>query len=130
MAAIPVFIRIAKTKRGYKVSATSKPTLAPLKDSNYSPSSYFPTVQFGIRVHISDEDFKKASEIIAEFDYRKGDVTVADQTDNDLKIEISKDAIKNLGGGPKDIEDSETIDDEDKNFVNYLQDWAKREYKP
>ena len=126
MAAIPVFIRIAKTKRGYKVSATSKPTLVPLKDSNYTPASYFPTVQFGIRVHIDEKAFEKGAEIIAEFDYRKGEITVADQTDSDLKIEISKDAIKNLGGGPKDIKNSETVDDDDNNNpLTYLQQWAK-----
>ena len=62
-----MFIRVAKTKKGFLVSATRNPNYEPLKNS--SNGNYNPTVQFGLNLDIPDNEFD-ASRILLEAQIR------------------------------------------------------------
>lgn len=63
---IKSYIRIARTSNGRsKITATSKPSDEPLKDS-YGEA--LPTVAFAVEFVIPDEAFRRASQLIASVD--------------------------------------------------------------
>lgn len=62
----PIYLRIAKTKKGYKASASVSPNNEPLNNGNSYSMEWFPTVAFCINITIPDELFEQASRVIAE----------------------------------------------------------------
>ena len=93
---IKAYIRIGKTKRKYKVMASEKPNFEPIKDSGYSPISFYPTIFFGIEFNLPDEAFEYAEKMIGEIDYRKSEIKMADNISKNIIIEIKKSAMDNL----------------------------------
>lgn len=65
---VRAYLRIGVMKRGSKLSATNKPSHAPLFDAN---GSGIPTVAFAVDFNIPDELFKQAQIAIAEINVTK-----------------------------------------------------------
>lgn len=65
MAKIKAFLRVSKTRRGWKVEASGKPNYLPLKTSGYAQEN-LPTVAFGLLLDIPDVAFEDDGQIIAE----------------------------------------------------------------
>lgn len=63
MAKIKVYMRVGKTDRGYKVSATAKPNSSPLDDGAYRPKAV-PTVFFAVDFEIDDSEFNLSEKTI------------------------------------------------------------------
>lgn len=62
-----IYIRIAKTVRGYKVSAATKPNPAAIQDVGYRwRRKIFPTVQFPVDVEVPDEMFELSKEKLVQ----------------------------------------------------------------
>jgi len=95
MPKVPIYIRLAKSPKGYRVDASSKPNQKPImNDYQYKP---LPTVSFGLSINIPEEAFEDAVKVIAEIDYRSSEVTVADDT-KDIEVKINKMALSKLRG--------------------------------
>lgn len=63
---VKTYVRIAKMTNGKpKVTATSKPSDAPLNDTYGAP---LPTVAFAVEFVLPDEAFRRASQLIATVD--------------------------------------------------------------
>ena len=57
------YLRFAKTKRGVKVEASSKPSYEPLSVGEYN--GFLPTVWFAVEFYIPDELFAQAERTVA-----------------------------------------------------------------
>ena len=61
-----IYIRIAKGKQGFFVSANKKPVFTPLASSNgYGRPVYKPTVQFALDINIPDSEFDASRILLA-----------------------------------------------------------------
>lgn len=77
-----IYLRVAKTKKGAKCSASSKPNNEPLqltKGWNNSSKEFVPTVAFAVTVDIPDSLFNKASQVIASLSVTEKNSIVAAQ---------------------------------------------------
>jgi len=83
---IKTYLRVAKTSRGYKVSAQTKPNHAPLYTDSYS-KKYLPTVHFAINLDIPNEAFDKASKAIAEINVPEEHLEINAETEYPRKTE-------------------------------------------
>lgn len=62
-----IYIRVAKSNRGYKVAASVKPNNEPLYTLGYrGEKDFLPTVAYGVDFNIPDELFSKAAKVIGE----------------------------------------------------------------
>lgn len=96
---IPIYIKIAKTKKGVKVEASEKPSNNPIiGKSGYRQSNiYHPTIFFGIEIDLPENAFDHAKKIIAKIDYRLDEVVNVDEdTQTDIRVKINKTMIDNL----------------------------------
>ncbi len=76
MAKIRTYIRVAKTNRGYKVTANNKANYEPLYQSGYGSSKdFYPTVAFA--VDFPEELFTQASQVIGEINIALKNANVA-----------------------------------------------------
>ena len=76
MTKIKVYIRIAKTLRGYKIITTDKPSYKPLFSASWRPI-YYPTVAFAIILNLPDDAFERATEVIGEMNVEMEELRVA-----------------------------------------------------
>lgn len=61
-----LYIKIARTKRGYRATvSTARPSRTPLEDNTWRKRP-LPTVFFGVDFKIPDEAFDVATKVIAE----------------------------------------------------------------
>lgn len=76
---VKTYLRIAKTSRGYKVVANSKPNSAPIEEPSYFRNSRkaFPTVAFRVDFNVPDEAFETAQKCIAEVNVPAENVEIA-----------------------------------------------------
>lgn len=75
---VRTYLRIGKTRRGYKVDASEKPNYEPLFVKEYgSGKRYIPTVAFGLEFDIPDKLFKGASLIIGLVNVGEEEVRIA-----------------------------------------------------
>lgn len=65
MAKTKVYLRVAKTNRGFRFSAHNKPSNQPLNSGAYN-TEWYPTISFALDLNIPDSLFAKASTAIAE----------------------------------------------------------------
>jgi hypothetical protein len=68
---VKAHIRVAKTPRGAKVAATTKPTLAPLYDSH---NNILPTVAFAVEFDVPESMFKQAENVVASITIKDAEV--------------------------------------------------------
>lgn len=57
------YLRVAKTRRGARVMASSRANRTPIEDSYNQP---YPTVSFAVIFEIPDEAFKAGERVVAE----------------------------------------------------------------
>lgn len=74
-----VYLRIAKTKKGYRYAVDKKKNHKPF-DNGYADKTYFPTIIVALNLEIPDNFFDKAS---AELDLKIEDL----ETATDIKVE-------------------------------------------
>lgn len=77
-----LYIRVAKTKKGNKVAATSKPSVEPLSGTESTrgyAKVFLPTVAFAISVEIPDSLFNKASQVVATLNITEKQSVIAAQ---------------------------------------------------
>ncbi len=84
-----VYLRIGKTKTGYKYAIDKKKNHKPF-DNGYYHKTYFPTIVVGLNLEILDTFFDKAN---AELDLKIKDLEIA----TEIKIEEDVDAHKSEG---------------------------------
>lgn len=94
---IPIYLKVAKDKKGYKVEASAKPNTTPIISKGYSKNTYHPTIFFGIELELPEDAFKQAEQIIAKIDYRKTEIVNVDpKTQTEIRGKINKMALDNL----------------------------------
>lgn len=76
MAKVKTYLRIAANKRGYTVSATTRPNYDPIVTSGYDGRT-LPTVAFAIELNIPDELFAQAEKVVASIDVSGDKVKIA-----------------------------------------------------
>lgn len=75
---VKTYLRVAKTKRGAKVVAGSKPNQKPLvRDAGYRTEEVLPTIAFAVILDIPDEEFARAEQVLAEIGVQPEQTTVA-----------------------------------------------------
>ena len=94
---VRAYIRVAKTKRKFKVAASERPTAEPLEDRSCNPISYHPTIYFALDISLPDDAFDYAEKLVGEVDYRKQEFAVAGDMDKKIVLEIKKQSVKDLG---------------------------------
>ncbi len=77
-----IYLRIGKTKAGYKYSADRKKSNKPF-DNGYYSKTYFPTITVALNIEIPDKVFKDA---LQELNLKIKDAEFA----TDIKIEEEK----------------------------------------
>jgi hypothetical protein len=66
---VKTHLRVAKTKRGARVVASSKPSQKPIiVDKGYASERVLPTVAFAVVLDVPDEAFKAAEAVLAEIE--------------------------------------------------------------
>ncbi|KKL12789.1 hypothetical protein LCGC14_2532240 [marine sediment metagenome] len=81
MTKIKVYIRIAKTSRGYKIITTDKPSYKPLSNVAWRGPTYYPTVAFAVVFNLPDDAFKKATEVIDEINVEMEKLSIATEVE-------------------------------------------------
>lgn len=77
-----LYLRVAKTRKGTKVSASSKPSVEPLhlmRGFNNSSKEFVPTVAFAVVVDIPDSLFSKAAQVVATLNITEKNSIIAAQ---------------------------------------------------
>jgi hypothetical protein len=73
-----IYLRVAKSSRGYKVMATTKPNNEPLYNQGYrGGKDFLPTVAFGVDFVIPDELFSKAVKVVGEINIALENASIA-----------------------------------------------------
>lgn len=93
---IPIYIKIAKTKKRYKVEASEKADTTPII-TRHGKNNYHPTIFFGVEIQLPEDAFEQAKKIIAKIDYRAEEiVNVDEETQTEIKTKINKISLDKL----------------------------------
>lgn len=77
MAKIRAYFRVGRGRRGYKISASTRPNYEPIKNVSYNSYSFLPTVSFAVDFDMPDELFKQAEKVIGEINIALNKAEVA-----------------------------------------------------
>lgn len=73
-----IYLRVAKSNRGYKVAASTKSNNEPLYTLGYrGEKNFLPTVAYGVDFVIPDEMFSRAVKVIGELNIAAEKITIA-----------------------------------------------------
>lgn len=79
-----IYLRVARTSRGAKVAASTKPNHAPLQSGSSWKAKVLPTAAFAITLDIPNEAFYQAEQVLAKLEVPFEKITVAAEVADDL----------------------------------------------